>query len=286
MSAETGFTTWEEAVEWLRHQPDQQGLVRDAYYDDPLTEAAHRYRSSDEWREIESGLDGVVRGNALDVGAGRGIASFALAKAGFSVTALEPDTSALVGANAIRMLAANANLPIKVVTEYTESLPFGDATFDLVFARAVLHHTSDLKRACSECFRVLKPGGQLIAAREHVISRQSDLPIFLEAHPLHKLYGGENAFLLRDYVDALTEAGFIIDRMLRPLESPINYFPQSDESLREELALRVPGPAAARAIVRRALRPKPVLRAVLRVASHFDSRPGRLYSFFCRKPTT
>ena len=45
------------------------------------------------------------RGQALDVGAGRGIASYALAREGFTVTVLEPDDSHLVGAGAIRSLA-------------------------------------------------------------------------------------------------------------------------------------------------------------------------------------
>ncbi len=32
---------------------------------------------------------------------------------------------------------------------------------------------------CREFFRVLKPGGRLIAVREHVISSKNDLPVFL-----------------------------------------------------------------------------------------------------------
>src|SRR6266542_1569765 len=48
--------TWEEAVLWLRGQPDQVELVRAGYYDDPLTEAAERYRASTEWQALRTFL--------------------------------------------------------------------------------------------------------------------------------------------------------------------------------------------------------------------------------------
>ena len=43
MPAEQKFTTWEDAVIWLRNQPAQRQLVLDAFYDDPLIAAAQRY---------------------------------------------------------------------------------------------------------------------------------------------------------------------------------------------------------------------------------------------------
>ena len=158
MNAEAKITTWENAVIWLRSQPDEQQLVMDAFYDDPLIAAAKRYFDSNEWQAVSKLLRGRT-GRALDVGAGRGIASYALAREGFAVTALEPDPSAIVGAAAIRALAAEAELPIDVVEEFSERLPFAEGTFDVVFARAVLHHTRDLDLACSEMYRVLRPGG-------------------------------------------------------------------------------------------------------------------------------
>jgi 2-polyprenyl-3-methyl-5-hydroxy-6-metoxy-1,4-benzoquinol methylase len=123
------FNTWEQAVQWLRQQPEQQELVLAAYYDDPLPASADRYSRSEEWQAIRALLP-PAPGRALDVGAGRGIASYALAKDGFAVTALEPDPSALVGAQAIRGLAAASGLPIEVNHEFSERLPFADAQFD------------------------------------------------------------------------------------------------------------------------------------------------------------
>jgi SAM-dependent methyltransferase len=278
------FKTWEQAVQWLRDQPDRRDLVLAAYYDDPLPAAADRYWRSEEWQAVRVLLP-TVPGRALDVGAGRGIASYALAKEGFIVTALEPDASALVGAQAIRGLADASDLPIEVIQEFSEKLPFADGQFDVVFARAVLHHTNDLQAACSEFFRVLKPGGHLLAVREHVISRPEDLPAFLELHPLHKLYGGENAFLLPQYEAAIVAAGFRLDTVLAPFESAINYAPYTEASLKAELAIRISRKLPSLKQLVAGLLSVPVLWAVARsVLGRVDQRPGRLYSFVAQRP--
>ncbi|MCP3409940.1 class I SAM-dependent methyltransferase [Bradyrhizobium sp. CCGB01] len=282
MNADSERPTWEDAVVWLRDQPNQRQLVLDAYYDDPLIAAAERYFASDEWQAVSKLLRG-RSGRALDVGAGRGIASYALAREGFAVIALEPDPSAIVGAVAIRTLAAEAKLPIEVVEEFSERLPFDDSAFDVVFARAVLHHTRDLDGACREMFRVLRPGGIFIAAREHVISKEADLGQFLDQHPLHHLYGGEHAFLLDRYTGALRAAGFERVEILAPLQSPINLFPYTIDTLRaavvEKLSRKIPAGPLWRAV----LGSKAVFTSLLSVAGPFDNRPGRLYSFVCHK---
>jgi protein-L-isoaspartate O-methyltransferase len=89
--------TWEEAVQSLRNQPDQKELVQYCYYDDPLESAAERFAQSEEWFAVTQLLKQKIPGQVLDIGAGRGISSYAFAKAGCSDTSLEPDSSKLVG---------------------------------------------------------------------------------------------------------------------------------------------------------------------------------------------
>lgn len=282
MNVEGRFASWEDAVLWLRQQPARSALVSAAYYDDPLVEACERYYRSEEWMAVRPHL-ALTNGIALDVGAGRGITSYALARQGFTVIALEPDPSSVVGAGAIRELANETGLAISVEENFSENLPFAASHFDLVFARAVLHHARDLRAACREIYRVLRPGGRFIAVREHVISCREDLPHFLSAHPLHWLYGGENAFLLREYVGALKAAGFSVQSVVKPLASPINYYPQTLDTLREEIMARLARLPIVGTLAGWPFRSKRLFAALLPIISLMDSRPGRLYSFICDK---
>ncbi|MBJ7298108.1 class I SAM-dependent methyltransferase [Anabaena sp. AL09] len=276
--------TWEQAVQSLRNQPDQKELVQYCYYDDPLESAAERFAQSEEWIAVTQLLKPKIPGQVLDIGAGRGISSYAFAKAGCSVTALEPDSSKLVGAGAISNLFKNTGLPIQIVQEWGETLPFANNTFDIVYGRAVLHHAKDLKQLCKEAARVLKPGGYFLATREHIISRKDDLQKFLDSHPLHHLYGGENAYLLEEYTDAIRSSGLQIIRSFNPLESVINYFPMSksqyQSQVKNSLARRFGETLASKLAM---------FEQVQSLYSWYMSRkldtPGRLYSFLAIKPS-
>lgn len=279
--------TWEQAVLWLRSQSEQQELVRACYYDDPLLEAAERYQASDEWQAVLAILP-PKSGHALDLGAGRGISSYALAKAEWRVTALEPDPSPIVGRDAIRSLAEQTNFPIHSLEGYAEKIPCADSQFDLVYGRQVMHHAQNLQTMCNEIARTLKPGGTFIATREHVISKKEDLQFFLDNHPLHHLYGGENAYLLNEYLYSIRASGLHIKKVFGPYDTVINYFPSTEEQLIDNSfspIRRVFGEKFSSTLKQSALAKMLFIHSGLkRLASLRNKMPGRLFSFLAIKP--
>jgi ubiquinone/menaquinone biosynthesis C-methylase UbiE len=275
--------TWEQAVAWLREQPEQQNLVEACYYDLPIINAAQRFEQSEEWTSVKKLLAPYLPGEILDIGAGNGVSSFSFAKAGCAVTAIEPDLSSTVGLEAIRTLAENHNLNIQAIQAQAEVIPFPNHTFDIVYARQVLHHARDLRQLCAEVSRVLKPGGIFIATREHVISSTKDLPLFLKSHPLHALYGGENAFLLKDYCQAIKKSGLRVKLILGPYDSEINYAPitssQNRAHILQKLQLYI-GKSAANILISSSR----FYQIINQIRSWQCRTPGRLYSFLATKP--
>ena len=275
------FGSWEQAVTWLMNQPDKQDLVLDCYYDPLVSDAANRYWNSSEWGAIREVLP-TGKGRALDLGAGRGIASYALAKDGWDILAVEPDKSDIVGAGAVNFLARSESLSIDVISEFGEKIPCASNSFDLVFARQVLHHAHDLNQLCAEVYRVLKSGGTFVAVRDHVISSPKDLPVFFSNHPLHYLYGGENAYTENQYITAMKQAGFKVKKIIRSFDNVINYAPYTEDSLRDELKARLnkyPLIGYFGFILNNAF----FFKYALKLLTCFDRRPGRLYSFVCIK---
>lgn len=81
-----------------------------------------------------------------------------------------------------------------------QAVPFEDNTFDLVVANHVLFYCRDVEKACREIYRVLKPGGRVIAAtygKHHMeeINRLVlgfDERIVLSSQCLYERFGKEN----------------------------------------------------------------------------------------------
>ena len=118
-------------------------------------------------RKLEKALGGPAPAfsRALELGAGTGYFSLNLLVGGVIARATATDISVGMLA-ALKANAERLGVDVETVRSDAESLPFADASFDLVSGHAVLHHLPDPARALRECFRVLAPGGTLVFAGE------------------------------------------------------------------------------------------------------------------------
>jgi ubiquinone/menaquinone biosynthesis C-methylase UbiE len=112
-----------------------------------------------------AGTEGWPYGSALELGCGTGFFLLNLKLAGViesgHVTDLSPGMVEVATRN-----AAKLGFDIEGRVADAESIPYPDASFDLVVGHAVLHHIPDVEQAMREVLRVLKPGGRFVFAGE------------------------------------------------------------------------------------------------------------------------
>jgi len=105
---------------------------------------------------------------ALDLGCGFGRHTYALARGGVSVVALDAGRDEITGVQG--MLGAMAlehefdptRLLASAIVGDAHHLPFPDATFDHVICSEVLEHIPDDVTVLRDIVRVLRPGGTLV----------------------------------------------------------------------------------------------------------------------------
>jgi SAM-dependent methyltransferase len=139
-------------------------------------------RPPDEWERALLDVAGELSGQrVLELGCGDGNLSLALLERGADLTALDVSTSmvALAESRAERFMPGR---PARFLAREAEATGLGDAEFDLVVGKWLLHHT-DLHRVAPELARVLRPGGRgvfmessalnpaLAWARRHLVGR-------------------------------------------------------------------------------------------------------------------
>ncbi|MDA4129049.1 MAG: class I SAM-dependent methyltransferase [Thaumarchaeota archaeon] len=174
----------------------------------PNTEAAQA--------RVEQGLPRLLKhlpkkgSRVLDLCCGAGVYLFDVEKAGFAMTGVDIQAK-MIGAAQRR--AAKIGSRARIAVGDAMDLKFGDASFDAVlFLGAATGHFSvqHLRRVMSEAYRVLKPGGVLVAEiNDHVALFLSGMYQRILYEPsgekdvfsLHTNYDGEKGTFNRLFVD-------------------------------------------------------------------------------------
>lgn len=110
------------------------------------------------------------RETILDVGAGQGWASRYFAAKGCKVVAMDIVADEYYGLGRAWAIMEHAGVRFEPILGDGERLPFPDGKFDIVFFCGALHHFKNFDRLLKETYRVLKPGGRIIASGEPSIS--------------------------------------------------------------------------------------------------------------------
>jgi len=112
-------------------------------------------------RLLASSLPADRRTTFLEVGCGTALDSCLLMKQRPNARGVALDLSV----RAVTLAKANATtmqFPLETLSADMTTLPFSDASFDLVFSQGVLEHFTDPAPAMAEQARVLRPGGVLV----------------------------------------------------------------------------------------------------------------------------
>lgn len=158
----------------------------------------------------------------LDAPCGDGSLAETLRKAGYDAHGVD-----LKGAGAGLLGAAYHD------ADLNGGLPFGDASFDVVFSIEGIEHLEDRHRYVRELHRILKPGGTLILTTPNIVSVRSRVRFFgsgfyhRDGRPLRE--GNRNPFhhialsTLADLRYALHTSGFRLIRVGHTHIKPISF---------------------------------------------------------------
>jgi len=103
-------------------------------------------------------------GRVLDIGSGDGDMLLELSRRFRETSFVGVDLSPVRVRNAQRRLAReepSLQSRVRFVEGSAQALPFDDGEFDVIVSSAVFYHVPDIRKALSEAYRVLRPGGTM-----------------------------------------------------------------------------------------------------------------------------
>lgn len=117
----------------------------------------------------------------------------------------------------LNYITADLYSPIADVKADICNLPFDDNQFDVVFCNHVLEHITDDKKAMSELYRVLKPGGLGIFQIPQDLTRETTYEDFSITNPEErkKHFGQYDHVRIygKDYFNRLRNVGFTVNEI-------------------------------------------------------------------------
>jgi SAM-dependent methyltransferase len=183
-------------------------------------------------------------GRVLDVGCGEGQVARVAAALGLGTVGIDPAWAQ------VSVAASRGGAPVTVLQGGAATLPFRDASFDAAVACLVFEHIVDVDAAIAEVARVLRPGGRFLFLLNHPLLQTPgsgwiddqvlDPPeqywrvgeYLVEASTVEEVQRGvfirfEHRPLSR-YLNALAEAGLVLERMEEPAPPP-GFLARADE---------------------------------------------------------
>jgi len=217
MAGQSELVDWEaDATRWIAwaRKPghDSYWYYRDAFFGDIVPEPRER---------------------TLDLACGEGRVSRDLAERGHRVTGVD-------GSPTLVRAARDADRSGRYVVGDIRSLPFADASFDLIVAYNCLMDVDDMPGTLREVARALRPGGRLAASITHPMTlagafaeHDADAPFVITGSYLGPPRATEfraerdglamtfrdRAYPLETWASALEAAGLLIERIREPAAS-------------------------------------------------------------------
>jgi ubiquinone/menaquinone biosynthesis C-methylase UbiE len=152
---------------------------------------------------------GHLEGDVLEIAIGTG-RNMPLYPEGVRITGIELSEEMLALA---RRRAQRLGADVELHAGDAQNLPFADSTFETVLISFALCTIPDDRRAASEAFRVLRPGGRFIAI-EHVRSPVRVVRAVQRLiDPLSVRFGADH--LIREPLDYVADVGFEVENVKR-----------------------------------------------------------------------
>ncbi len=187
---------------------DPEGSLHWGYFEnlanarpEDFTPACKRW---DEYMLAQSGITAESR--VLEVACGNGKAAVWLAQqTGCEVVGIDLSSSYIDNA---RKLASNSpSLRVSFHKESATNLPFENDSFTHAWSQGALYHIPELKKALTEAYRVLRPGG--IFLFDDLVSPVKEVSETTRQHVYDRLLF-EPKFNAEAYADQLTQIGFTV----------------------------------------------------------------------------